>query len=200
MVRKEYSAGAVSTSFWFMEFKKETELLAQGQTFEEIRKLCKNENIFAASTPYRAEQIYNKVSARIKMLGNSYYPIFIQSDISSQKLFNLVAIMAYDTLFFDFVYEVIREKLIIGSNEYNDSDLRIFFKDKQMQSEKIAGWTDQTFGRLGRIYKTFLYESGVTDKAADTRKIYKPLLDPDMERWLTDNGMEQMTKALTGVR
>lgn len=200
MVRKEYSAGAVSTSFWFMEFKKEVVLLAEGHSFEEIRELCKTENIFAASTPYRAEQIYNKVSARIKTLGDSFYPVFMQADVSSQKLFNLAAIMAYDTLFFDFVYEVIREKLIIGSNEYSDSDLRVFFKDKQTQSEKIAGWTEETFKRLERIYKTFLYEAGVTDKAKNTRKIYKPLLDPDMERWLNDNGMEQMTKALTGVR
>lgn len=200
MARKEYSAGAVSTSFWFMEFKKEVELLASGRTFEEIRLLCRTENIFAASTPYRAEQIYNKVSVRIQKLGNSFYPIFMQTDISSQKLFNLTAIMAGDTLFFDFVYEVIREKLIIGSNEYTDGDLRIFFKNKQMQSEKIAGWTEQTIRRLGQIYQTFLYEAGVTDKGKDVRTIFKPLLDPQMERWLDENGMEQIKKALSGVR
>ena len=200
MERKEYSAGAVSTSFWFMEFRKEVELLAEGKSFEEIKELCKKENVFAASTPYRAEQIFSKVTARIKALGDTFYPIFTGGDVSTQKLFVLASVMAYDTLFFDFVYEVIREKMIIGSNEYTDSDLRIFFKDKQLQSEKIAGWTDETFGRLGRIYKTFLFEAGVTDKAKDVRKIYKPLLDPFMERWLIDNDMEQIVKALSGVR
>ena len=46
MERKEYSAGAVSTSFWFMEFRKEVELLAEGKSFEEIKELCKKENVF----------------------------------------------------------------------------------------------------------------------------------------------------------
>ena len=126
--------------------------------------------------------------------------MFLDGDVSTQKIFNLAAIMANDTLFFDFVYEVIREKMIIGSNEYKPSDLNIFFKDKQLQSEKVAGWTDATFARLGKNYKTFLFEAGVTDKGKDVRKIFKPIMESDMERWLIDNDMEQIIKALSGVR
>jgi hypothetical protein len=108
--------------------------------------------------------------------------------------------MAYDTLFFDFVYEVIREKMIIGNNILSDSDVRIFFKDKQQQDEKVAGWTDATLVRLGRCYKTMLYEAGVIDKAKEERQILKPLIDPVMQRWLEDHDMAICVKALTGVR
>ena len=90
--------------------------------------------------------------------------------------------------------------MIIGNNEYKPSDLNIFFKDKQLQSEKVAGWTDATFARLGKNYKTFLFEAGMTDKGKDVRKIFKPILELDMERWLIDNDMEQIVKALSGVR
>lgn len=200
MERKEYSAGAVKHSFWFMEFRNEVKLLAEGKGFEEIRELCKTENIFASATPDRAVQTFNTVSARIKALGDSFYPVFLEGDIATQKLFALSAMMVYDTLFFDFVYEVIREKMIIGNNEYSQSDLNIFFKDKQLQSEKVARWTDATFTGLGKNYKTFLFEAGMTDKGKDTRKIFKPLLEPDMERWLIDNDMEQIVKAFSGVR
>lgn len=200
MERKEYSAGAVKHSFWFMEFRNEIKLLSEGRSFQEIKKLCRNENIFAASSPERATQIFNTVSSRIKAVGDSFYPVFLNGDVSTQKIFNLAAIMANDTLFFDFVYEVIREKMIIGSNEYKQSDLNIFFKDKQLQSEKVAGWTETTFVRLGKNYKTFLFEAGMTDKGKDVRKIFRPILEPDMERWLVDNDMEPMVKALSGVR
>lgn len=199
MERKEYSAGAVKHSFWFMEFRNEVKLLAEGKGFEEIRELCKTENIFASATPDRAVQTFNTVSARIKALGDSFYPVFLEGDIATQKLFALSAMMVYDTLFFDFVYEVIREKMIIGNNEYSQSDLNIFFKDKQLQSEKVAGWTDDTLVRLSRNYKTFLFEAGMTDKGRDVRKIFKPILELDMERWLVDNDMEQIVKALSGV-
>ncbi len=200
MERKEYSAGAVKHSFWFMEFRNEVKLLSEGKSFEDIKELCRNENIFAASTPDRAAQIFNTVSSRIKGMGNSFYPVFLKGDIAAQKIFNLAAVMANDTLFFDFVYEVIREKMIIGSNEYKPGDLSLFFKDKQLQSEKVAGWTDATIAKLGRNYKTFLFEAGMTDKGKDVRKIFKPILEPDMERWLADNDMEPMVKALSGVR
>lgn len=200
MERREYSAGAVKFSFWFMEFRKVVMLLSEGKTFEEIKRMAQEQNLFAASTPERALQIYNTVTARIKMLGDSFYPVFKEGDVSTQKLFNLASIMAHDTLFFDFVYEVIREKMIIGSNEYTESDLRIFFKEKQLQSVKAAQWTEITISRLCRNYKTYLYEAGMTDKGREVRKIFKPILEPEMERWLISHNMEQIVKALSGVR
>lgn len=200
MERREYSAGAVKHSFWFMEFRKVVQLLSEGKTLDEIKKLNQEENIFGAPTVMRATQIFNTVSARIKMLDESFYPVFVTSEVSTQKLFNLVATMAYDTLFGEFVYEVIREKMIIGNDEFADSDIRVFFKNKQLQDEKVAEWTDATLKRLGACYKTLLYEAGMTDKGKECRKILKPILDPVMANWLKDHDMEIMLKALTGVR
>lgn len=200
MERKEYSAGATKLSFWFMEFKSAVKILAEGKSFEEIKRLAFNENLFAASSPARRNQIYHTVTARIKSLDESFYSVFVNADVATQKLLALTAAMAHDTLFFDFVYEVIREKMIIGSYEYADRDLRIFFKDKQLQNQKAAGWTDETVNRLLRCYKTMLFEAGITDKGKGTRKIWKPILDKEMERWLVEHDMGLVLKALTGVR
>ena len=213
MNRKEYSAGAVKHSFWFMEFRKVVSLRNDGMSWDEIKERNEKENIFGAPTPMRQNQIWNTVSGRIKCLDDgpgrplaqegspcSFYPVFQLCDVSAQKLFALVAAMAYDTLFAEFVYEVIREKMIIGSNEFADSDVRIFFKNKQEQDDKVAKWTEATTKRLGACYKTMLYEAGLTDKGKDVRKILKPILDPVMERWLMDHDMEYYIKALTGVR
>lgn len=200
MKRKPYSAGGVKHAFWFMEFRKVVNLRAEGKTWDEIKQQNDDENIFGAPTPMRANQILSTLMGRIKCLDDSFYPVFQSCDIASQKLFALVSAMAYDTLFAEFVYEVVREKMIIGSNELSDSDIRIFFKNKQAQDDKVAGWTDATLKRLGASYKSLLYEAGVTDKAKGTRKILKPILDPVMERWLMDYDMEYCAKALSGVR
>ena len=200
MERKGYSAGAVKMSFWFVEFRKVVDLLDQGKSIDEIRTLALNENLFAAPTALRASQIYSTVTGRIKSLDQSFVPLFQKSDLATQKLFALVAAMAYDTLFFDFVYEVIREKMILGSNELMDRDVRVFFKDKQQQNEKVAGWTDATLVRPGKCYKTMLYEAGVIDKAKAIRTILRPILDPELVRWLEQNNMGVYVKALAGVR
>ena len=200
MKRKEYNAGAVKMSFWFVEFRKVVHLLDEGKSMDEVKQLALNKNLFAAPTILRANQIFSTVSGRIKALDESFIPVFMTGDLATQKLVALIAAMAYDTLFFDFVYEVIREKLMLGSNELKDSDVRVFFKDKQQQNEKVAAWTDATLVRLGRCYKTMLYEAGVIDKAKSARKIFRPILDPELTRWLEKNDMAIYIKALTGVQ
>ena len=200
MERREYSAGAVKLSFWFPEFRKVVQLLAAGNSFEEIRRQSQEENIFGAPTPRRADQICRTVLTRVQALDSSFYPVFLSGDLSTQKLFALAAVMACDTLFFDFVYEVIREKLMIGSNELAPRDVRIFFRDKQAQDSRLANWTDYTCQRLGACYKTMLYEAGVTDKAKETRRIYAPILDSDLRQWLETHDMGLVVKALTGGR
>lgn len=89
----------------------------------------------------------------------------------------LTAALLHDTLFFDFVYEVVREKMILGSDELTDADIRIFFKNKQEQSEKVASLQDYTLRRLGSCYKTQLCEAGLleSNRVNSTRKILKPI-------------------------
>ena len=200
MERREYSAGAVKLSFWFPEFRKVVQLFAAGNSFEEVRQKNQEENIFGAPTQRRADQICRTVLTRVQALDGSFYPVFLSGDLAAQKLFALAAVMACDTLFFDFVYEVIREKLIIGSNELEPKDVRIFFRDKQAQDERLAQWTDYTCQRLGSCYRTMLYEAGLTDKAKETRKIFKPTLETELRQWLEAHDMGLIVKAWTGVK
>lgn len=202
MKRNKYSAGAVKFALWFTEFRKAVWLLEQGKSFAEIKELSAADNIFGASTPARAAMIQSTITARIRGLGPSFYPLFQESDVATQKLYALTGSFAHDTLFFDFMYEVVREKMIIGTSVLADADIRIFFKNKQAQDNVVAKWTDQTLQRLGRSYKTQLYEAGILDERAKAaeRKILKPILDPVFKHWLEDYGYEQVAKALEGVR
>ncbi len=198
--RNGYSAGAVKFSFWFFEFRKVVNLLDEGNSMDDIKMLNDTENIFGASTPRRSQQIWSTVSARIKTLDSSFYSVFLNSDVSSQKIFALIAAMAHDTLFSEFVYEVIREKIIVGDKELSDSDIRIFFKNKQEQSDKVAEWTEDTLKRLGRSYNTMLSESGLVELQKDARIIKKPILDISMENWLYEHGMNYYVNAVEGVK
>lgn len=63
MERKPYSAGAVKFSFWFMEFRKTVQLLSEGKSFADIKKLNEETNIYGAPTKLRAQQIYSTVTA-----------------------------------------------------------------------------------------------------------------------------------------
>lgn len=200
MVRKNYSAGMVKLSFWFLEFKKMVTLVNSGMEFDEIKKQNLESNIFAAPTQARAIQMYNTISMRLKALDRSFYNLFDQLDVSNQKLLVLISIMASDTLFFDFMYEVFREKLIIGMNEIADRDVNVFFKDKQSQNDRVAKWTDYTLKRLGDCYKTLLMEAGVLNKTTGQREIIRPLIDRSLESNLKKQNMDLYISIFQGIR
>lgn len=198
--KKRYSASAVKVSFWFAEFRKVMQMLGRGYGMSEIKELNLRENIFSTSTPLRAKQIFQTVSGRVLALDADICALFLSSDMATQKLIALVAAMAYDELFFDFVYEVVREKMIMGNDQLTDSDIRVFFKEKQEQDERVARWTDATFVRLAKCYKTMLYEAGIINKDVGARIIIPPIVDPQLQGWLEDHGMTRYAKALTGER
>ena len=200
MGKKNYSAGMVKHSFWFSEFKKMINMINEGMTLPEIKRINIENNIFSAPTTARSTQIFNNVSTRVKAIDESFYALFDKCDVTNQKLINLIAIKNSDSLFFDFVYEVYREHLNIGIEEISEADVRVFFKNKQVQNERVAAWKDYTLKRLGDNYITMLLEAGVLVRLDGTRSIIKPILDISLEQILIDNHMNVYLNALTGVR
>lgn len=194
-----YSAGLVSQSFWFVEIKKIIKLVNDGMTEDEIKNLCIDENLFGAMKEYRAKRIYGYIWNRIKQLDKTMIDIFCTSDIATQKVINLISILKSDRLFLEFMFEVYREKNILGVNVIEDSDVNIFFKNKEIQSEGVAAWSDATKCRLRSIYINYLTDSNLLNVVEKKKIITPPILDIALERYLEANGDDTILKAITGV-
>ena len=54
MIPEIYSAGLISQSFWFTEFKRVIKLISEGKSETEIKTMCVEENLFGAAKEYRA--------------------------------------------------------------------------------------------------------------------------------------------------
>lgn len=200
MINDKYSAGLVSQSFWFVEFKKILILLEKGKTEEEIKTLCLEENLFGAAKEYRARRIYGYIWNRVRQLDEPLIKLFNESDLSTQKIMNLVCILRTDRLFFEFLYEVYREKAILGFEKIEDSDINIFFNGKEVQNDDIAAWTDGTKKKLRNIYKNYMVDANLLAEKNKEKMITLPILDIALERYLEANGQQDIVKALTGVR
>jgi len=111
----------------------------------------------------------------------------------------LIAILRSDRLFFEFMFEVYREKNILGIPVIEDADVNIFFKNKEIQSEDIAAWTDGTKRRLRSIYFNYLTDANLLTAVEKKKTITPPILDIALERYLEACGDGAMVKAITGV-
>jgi len=195
----KYSSGLVSESFWFIEFKKIIKLRFGGCSWDEIKDLCLSKNLLGISKEYRAKRIYGYLKNRTDILDANMLEIFISADLATQKIIDLIAIAKQNKLFFEFLYEVYREKVLLGVTELTDSDINIFFKNKQAQSEDIELWTDVTLKRLRSSYMNFMTDAGLLTINRKQKIITPPIFDIVLERYLKDKGEIQMIKAVTGV-
>lgn len=195
----KYSSGLVSESFWFIEFKQIIKLKSKGKTWDEIKYLSLNENLLGISKEYRARRVFGYLKNRIEPMEEGYITLFMQADLQTQKIINLISIAKKNDLFFEFLYEVYREKVNLRALELTDSDINIFFKNKQEQDENVKKWTDVTLRRLRSTYMNFLVDAGLLTVIDKQKKITPPILDITLENFLKDIGENRIIRALTGV-
>lgn len=194
-----YSAGLMSQSCWFIEFKKLVQMIAEGKTEAEIKAECLENNLFGAAKEYRAKRMYGYLSNRAKMLDDELIRLFVNGDLSRQKLINLIAILRNDRLFFEFVYEVYREKAILGQLELEDRDFSIFFRNKGEQSEVVEAWNDSTKKHLKSNYVSCLADTGLLRIENKQRMITTPIVDSQLSLYLDSCGEHALLSAITGV-
>ncbi|MCD8098153.1 MAG: DUF1819 family protein [Lachnospiraceae bacterium] len=193
-----YSAGLMSQSFWFLELKKVVRLRQDGMSYDEIKKKCVEENLFGAAKEYRALRMAGYVITRVKAMDDRLVDIFESSDLATQKLINLITILRMDRLFFEFVYEVYREKILLGAEMMDETDVNVFFTRKEAQSDLIAGWKDSTKRHLRSNYLNFMTDANLLTVIDKKKTITPPILDAALERCLLAENETTMVKALTG--
>lgn len=93
--------------------------------YDEIKKKCVEENLFGAAKEYRALRMAGYIITRLKAMDDTLVELFCSSDLATQKIINLITILRTDRLFFEFVYEVYREKVILGVECMEDADANL---------------------------------------------------------------------------
>jgi len=185
--------------FWFTEFKTVARLLNEGKNMGEIKALNEAENLLNVKTVNRRKTIFNAIAARINAIPKDFIELCGKTDISTQKLIAVIAVMAAESLFYDFMYEVYREKHIMGDKTMTASDFFQFFKNKQVQDEKVATWTDITFNRLGRAYRNVLLQSNLLKNHKKNEWVVeKPIINRQLADVLDKAKMGAFYSALTG--
>lgn len=196
----KYSAGLVSTSFWFIESKKIAEFILEGYSKKEIMEMTIEENIFQVETNNRIKEIVNGVYRRLNSFPEEILECFIRIDVNSAKIFVLISILNNDKLFFEFMHEVFKEHILLGDMALKDRDFDIFFDNKSYQSDIVEKWTDETVARLKRGYRNMLSEAGVLDTSNKEKVIIVPFVDLKLQQLLIDNNFGPYLFTITGEK
>jgi hypothetical protein len=103
----------------------------QGFKDFEIKDMSRNDNIFQVNTEARKSEIASIVIQRLKAIDDFLVEKIVNGEIGTSKQIVVYSIMKTDRLFFEFMYEVFREKILMGDSTLQDKDFDIFFSRKK---------------------------------------------------------------------
>lgn len=200
MAKVEYSAGMVSQLFWFLETKKTVELMNKQLSENEIKSIVFDQNLYALKAKDRQLRAFNTIYKRMNSLPMEVISIFSSLEVHTQKLLILIGVMKTDLLFFEFVYEIYRGKLILGEKTLDVKDLNVFFDNKLSQSDAMKKWSDSGIKKLKQSYVKYLAEAGLISGTKGERQITHSRINYKIKDILLANNFDVYIYAIEGEK
>lgn len=197
---KIYTSTLKSMPYFYTEFKMVSKLKLKGCTESEMKYMAVEENLFMVKTETRRREIASRTLERIEHLDDYLIDKVVNGTIQTSKQIVFYTILKTDILFFEFMNEVFREKMILNEKYITDKDFSIFFTRKMEQSEQIAEWKDYTFYKLKQVYKRILREAGLVKREKKDLLIIPQIIEPDVFNHIKDKGDEVYLRAMIGER
>ncbi|WP_034644786.1 DUF1819 family protein [Bacillus methanolicus] len=191
----EYSSALTGASFLFFEMKKVVELSIQELSEKEIRKKVIDENLFEYKHTSSLKRSLPSLLRRVNALDYVLKQRLLEDSLETGKIINLYAIMKTDRLFFEFMNEVISEKLADQDFQLEKKDINLYFSSKAEQSPVVAKFTEQTVRKLQQVHQRILQEAGILVDPKSGKLAY-PIIDTDLQYYLRSIGDEAYLKAM----
>lgn len=163
MDNRVYSGKLTGESFLLYELKIVAKLKKEGYTDKEIRKRVLEENLFQYKFTSSISRRLTPLIQRINLLDEKLIDRLIEDPLGDGIVINLYSIMKNDRLFFEFMNEVMREKLKSNNEVLEKKDINIFIETKIEQNEGIASWSDSTVNKIKQVIKKILMEAKVIE-------------------------------------
>ena len=195
----EYKSTIKSRPYLYKETKKAVSLVNSGLEIDMIKGKSLEDNIFLLESESRKREIASIITARLKDLDNFILGKIENSNIETSKVLVLYAILKTDRLFFEFVNEVYKEKVLLKDMYIRDKDFGVFFQRKMEQSDKVASWSEYTFKKLKQVYIRILFESGLISNQKGDREIKLPIIDNEVKDYLYSIGDKVYINAILGI-
>jgi len=193
-----YSTTIKSRPLLYTETKKLADLVLQGYNELELKEQVVSLNIFQVKSESRKRELASTILSRLKILNEYLIQCLIESDVETSKILVLYTIVRTDRLFYEFMDEILSEKLFLKDPVITDTDFNSFFESKRQQSNKVAGWKEYTFYKLKQVYIRILFEAGLLLNQKGERKVFMPIINPDIIDYIKNYDDPRYINVVTG--
>lgn len=194
----EYAATNMARKFWLQEMIIGANLKREGYTDKDIRKNSLEDNIFQGRSENFRRETASGIILRLNTLDEYLINLLSNCNLEIAKQIVIYSIMKSDKLFFDFMNEIYKDKIILRDYKIKNADLKVFINRKQEQIPKITSWKSTTIERLKSNYISYLIEAGFIVRTKEYFEITMPIIDEQLKNHLIEIGDEIYLKAMIG--
>lgn len=195
----EYKSTIKSRPYLYKETKKAASLVNKGVEISSLKSESIEHNIFQVETETRMRELASIIGTRLKELDSYLIQKIESSNIETSKIIVMYAILKNDRLFFEFMNEVYKEKIVLKDLFIRDKDFGVFFQNKREQSDKVNSWSEYTFKKLKQVYIRILFESGLIANQKGDREIVIPIIDGEVKDYIYKLGDKVYINAILGI-
>lgn len=177
------------------EMKQVCILKLKGLSDEEVRQKIMEENIFQQNKMASAKRALPYILKRVAALDDKLKEMLVHEPHDVGKVINLYSIMKTDRFFFEFMNEVVRDRLKHSDGLLERKDVNLFFAIKAEESTFIAGLAESTTERLKQTFTKILLEVGIL-KDLRNRELQRIFIDDDVKKVMMENGDAQYINAM----
>jgi len=190
-----YSSVLTGAAFLLYEFKQVTKLKNHGLTDQEIKQKVIDENIFQYEKMSSLKRGLPSILRRVNALDEKLRYLATEESIDATKVINLYAIMKTDRLFFEFMEEVIKMKLMMNDDTLEKRDLNIYFTEKAEKNAEMANWTEATTKKLKQVFIKILLDTGML-KDKHSGELKRLIIDEAIKSHLYQIGDKRYIQAM----
>lgn len=190
-----YSSVLTGAGFMMYETKQVCSLKLAGLSDQEVRTKIVDENIFQYKKTSSIKRALPVILQRVNALDDELKKMVVEEPFDVGKVINLYSIMKMDRLFFEFMDEVIKERLIHHENMLERKDVNVFFSEKGEQSDFIGNLAESTVAKLKQVFQKILLEVGML-KDLRSRELQRLFIDEHVQAHLKRIGDGHYIKAM----
>ena len=195
----EYKSTIKSRPYLYKETKKAASLVNRGVEISSLKSESIEHNIFQVETETRMKELASIIGTRLKELDSYLIQKIESSNIETSKIIVMYAILKNDRLFFEFMNEVYKEKIVLKDLFIRDKDFGVFFQNKRELRDKVNSWSEYTFKKLKQVYIRILFESGLIANQKGDREIVIPIIDGEVKDYIYKLGDKVYINAILGI-
>ena len=198
MTSKRYTTTLNTRPFLYNETKRIAELLYKGVDPKEIKERVEEQNLFQLASKHRATGFNNVIQKRLKALDEALLEFFLTSDTQTSKAILLYALLKVDSLFYEWMREVVWDKFLILDVTLSKSETASFLARKSEQNETVQNWTEPTKRRLIDAYHKTLIDSEMAVATGEELYLQTLIISPEVRNYLIENKEQRIVEVMLG--